>query len=485
MSHFRILDAQGHLPLPELLRLLTPTPFFIPDPNFTFAFLLSARIFVSPLEIMQKVFEESFLSHGFLQMLDLSFELLSTPALPPITHFRPPVSLQPSGATPNLVAFLSDWVELFPYDFREEPMMENLKSITKQCVARYEAHKKDVSPILQKLLDKLSSLEKHEEYIKEINKSSKPKTWSEHPPNRDIISVCPSPLDLAQQLTLVELRRLVYVGPEEIVYCLWRDPTISLPKALEKELAIAHANIRMANLEFYVDWFNRLSYLVASEICQYQRKRHRAKAIEYWIQVARECFNLGNFNSLMAILSGLSLGPVSRLKKTWTRVHNTQLSVLEHQMSPDSNFASYRSTLAAAKWRRSGAENGKVVADEQQERRKIIIPVFSVLIKDLQHTFQGCCHRLECGDFDFRSFSAMSEVVKELTDWQKVKCPFVEKEEVTTYLIHSPVFTETGLTLASFSCELPETEADKTRFKTLKSKMNAPNVDVTPTPALK
>lgn len=40
------------------------------------------------------------------------------------------------------------------------------------------------------------------------------------------------------------------------------------------------------------------------------------KVIEYWVEVARESFNIGNFNSLMAIIAGLNLSPVARLKKT-------------------------------------------------------------------------------------------------------------------------------------------------------------------------
>ena len=46
------------------------------------------------------------------------------------------------------------------------------------------------------------------------------------------------------------------------------------------------------------------------------KKKQRIKVIEYWIEVARECFNIGNFNSLMAIIAGLNMSPVSRLKKT-------------------------------------------------------------------------------------------------------------------------------------------------------------------------
>lgn len=35
------------------------------------------------------------------------------------------------------------------------------------------------------------------------------------------------------------------------------------------------------------------------------KKKHRARVIEFFIDVARECFNIGNFNSLMAIICEL------------------------------------------------------------------------------------------------------------------------------------------------------------------------------------
>jgi hypothetical protein len=46
------------------------------------------------------------------------------------------------------------------------------------------------------------------------------------------------------------------------------------------------------------------------------KKKLRVKVMEYWIETARECFNIGNFNSLMAIIAGLNMSPISRLKKT-------------------------------------------------------------------------------------------------------------------------------------------------------------------------
>ncbi|XP_037656943.1 ral guanine nucleotide dissociation stimulator-like isoform X2 [Choloepus didactylus] len=46
----------------------------------------------------------------------------------------------------------------------------------------------------------------------------------------------------------------------------------------------------------------------------------RAKVVEHWIQVARECHNLRNFSSLHAILSALQNSSIQHLKETWDKV---------------------------------------------------------------------------------------------------------------------------------------------------------------------
>lgn len=55
---------------------------------------------------------------------------------------------------------------------------------------------------------------------------------------------------------------------------------------------------------------------------QMSKKKSRCRVCEYWIQVAKECLNIRNFNSLMAILAGLNILPVARLKKTVSFWHS-------------------------------------------------------------------------------------------------------------------------------------------------------------------
>ena len=64
-----------------------------------------------------------------------------------------------------------------------------------------------------------------------------------------------------------------------------------------------------------------------------RKKRHRVAKINFLVDVAKECYNIGNFNSLMAILAGLNLAPVIRLRKTWAKIDREKLNALEHQVS--------------------------------------------------------------------------------------------------------------------------------------------------------
>lgn len=72
----------------------------------------------------------------------------------------------------------------------------------------------------------------------------------------------------------------------------------------------------MNNIRYYIDWSNRLTYLTATEILRCSKRQCRVHTIEYFVDVAKECINVGNFNSFMAIVAALSLPLIARLKKT-------------------------------------------------------------------------------------------------------------------------------------------------------------------------
>ncbi|KAM9450712.1 ral guanine nucleotide dissociation stimulator isoform 3-T3 [Clarias gariepinus] len=59
---------------------------------------------------------------------------------------------------------------------------------------------------------------------------------------------------------------------------------------------------------------------------------HRAKVLERWIEVARECRILKNFSSLRAILSALQCNAVHRLRRTWDEVSRENVRIF-HELS--------------------------------------------------------------------------------------------------------------------------------------------------------
>ena len=55
-------------------------------------------------------------------------------------------------------------------------------------------------------------------------------------------------------------------------------------------------------LEAYIQWFNRLTFFITTEIVKHTQRRSRVRLINYFIDAAYECFRLHNFNSMIGIL---------------------------------------------------------------------------------------------------------------------------------------------------------------------------------------
>ncbi|XP_016959390.1 ras-GEF domain-containing family member 1B [Drosophila biarmipes] len=537
-------------PLQTLISHMVPTHEYYPDDGFVFAFLLSARLFVRPHELLAQisqtweqqqkdvgaggdVVDDAGQAPGRPMQLSinsaspLTQRKGSAGAAAPTTELEPRLQQRTSTqrSAQHCIRLLSEWIEIFPYDFRDERLMQQVRILARKCVYIDNSLGKQVSRILQLLVSRLTSLEQYEEFLQTLsseeaqsqqqhhhhghhhhlhnafqtflgtssnangasgggsasgtsNSSSSGHTSSASTTNSisttpqpdevfGIMDMCPSCAHLAHQLTAIELERLSHIGPEEFVQAFAKDYQQQAKdgsKEGNKGKCSGTGSLndmkKTRNLESYVQWFNRLSYLTASEIVKYPKKKQRVRIIEYWIETARECFNIGNFNSLMAIIAGLNLAPIGRLKKTWAKVQSAKFSVLEHQMDPTSNFNSYRSTLKAAMWRSEGAT---------EERERIIIPFFSLFVKDLYFLNEGCSNRLPNNHINFEKCSQLAKQVMEFNEWKKVKCPFEQLPNVIAYLQHSAVLNENTLSIASFECEPPENTEEKDRYKTVKA----------------
>lgn len=271
---------------------MVPTNEYYPDRSYIFAFLLSSRLFVKPYQLLSKIWELSQQQQNIKSFIQQKLAQ-NNPKLGRFTQY--------------LIQLLAEWVDTFPYDFRDERLMTQLRDITQLSIQINPSLRNDVSQLLQNLLSKLQSLEKYEEYMERLNQqnggdecdsneksnglqqqisvhsnhshksssSNGSSVVSTLTHQTDISETCPSPLLLAHQLTHIELERLSHIGPEEFVQAFTKEhPSIETSfKDLKKT----------RNLESYVTWFNRLSYLVATDVIKVNLQLFRVNVDMYSI----------------------------------------------------------------------------------------------------------------------------------------------------------------------------------------------------------
>ncbi|CAL8293833.1 ras-GEF domain-containing family member 1B-A [Gadus morhua] len=416
--------------LDALIQRLVPTLDYYPDRTYIFTFLLSSRLFVPPDQLMVTVCRL---------------------ALEPRHDDSQVDQMRIAELAPKMVQLLREWASSFPHDFRDERLIGSLKDLTQHLATVDQVYRKALGQILQDVMQSLAVQSRYQEVLLRV-RSATAECWrvmeTKSRAQRDLLSVCNDPFTLAQQLTHIELERLSYIGPEEFI------------QALDQKRQLD--SNQPSNLGAYVDWFNRLSYLVATDICTAVKRKTRARVTEFFIDVARECLNIGNFNSLMAILSGMTMGSVSRLKKTWGKVKTASFDILEHQMDPSSNFSNYRRSLQGALQRSLSATS---------PREKVVIPFFSLLIKDLYFLNQSSPSRLANGHVNFTKLQEVSRQLREVMRWQEVESPFQMNCRIQTFLLTTPVLNEDALYLASYESERPENNTEKHRWQTLRSSL--------------
>nr|XP_008510390.1 PREDICTED: rap guanine nucleotide exchange factor 2 isoform X4 [Equus przewalskii] len=128
------------------------------------------------------------------------------------------------------------------------------------------------------------------------------------------------------------------------------------------------------NLKKFEEVINQETFWVASEILRETNQLKRMKIIKHFIKIALHCRECKNFNSMFAIISGLNLAPVARLRTTWEKLPNKYEKLfqdLQDLFDPSRNMAKYRTVL------------------NSQNLQPPIIPLFPVIKKDLTFLHEG------------------------------------------------------------------------------------------------
>ncbi|KNC54644.1 uncharacterized protein AMSG_01497 [Thecamonas trahens ATCC 50062] len=250
-------------------------------------------------------------------------------------------------------------------------------------------------------------------------------------------------VELARNYTLFEMEKFVAVRPEEFTVQMWGDKSKGFLRVYSE------------NLSAFVDSFNHVSYWVASEICLMPDLKKRVAILKHIITLGKEFYDHRNFNGLMAVISGLNLASVQRLKKTWAGLPSKSLATLhqlEAVMSPKSNYAHYRDLLSDT---------------------SPAVPFFGLLLKDLTFLDDGNPKRIDgTALVNFDKWRTIATAILSICKFQDSEFDFVADDDVTTYLKSCLIVDDRPLYSYSLLCE-PRGQAEDSASQRLIEKWAA------------
>ncbi|XP_046441029.1 uncharacterized protein LOC124191985 isoform X2 [Daphnia pulex] len=173
-----------------------------------------------------------------------------------------------------------------------------------------------------------------------------------------------------------------------------------------KQYAVTGSLNDNPRLERSVNLFNGLTQWVQCMVLSRSTPQQRAEVIVKLIDVTKKLKELRNFNSLMAVVGGLSHSSLARLTRTSSRVpadSQRTLAELTEFLSSSSNFSNYRRAL--------------------QECKGFKIPILGVHMKDLISLHVALSDSLEGGLINFRKMAQLSLIFQELQELQNATPP--------------------------------------------------------------
>ncbi|XP_055980211.1 rap guanine nucleotide exchange factor 6 isoform X9 [Sorex fumeus] len=167
-----------------------------------------------------------------------------------------------------------------------------------------------------------------------------------------------STIEVATQLSMRDFDLFRNIEPTEYIDDLFK---------LDSKTGNTH-------LKEFEDMVNQETFWVASEVLTESNQLKRMKIIKHFIKIALHCRECKNFNSMFAIISGLNLACVARLRGTWEKLpskYEKHLQDLQDLFDPSRNMAKYRNILSS------------------QSMQPPIIPLFPVVKKDMTFLHEG------------------------------------------------------------------------------------------------
>lgn len=172
-------------------------------------------------------------------------------------------------------------------------------------------------------------------------------------------------LEFSNQLTLIESE----------IYC-----SIKSSELLNENYTAKKAHLKLANnVRQSLLFTNCLSGYVLESILQPGlTDKQRVNHVKQWLKVGFSCYEMRNFNSMVAIITSLQSHLITRVKRIWDELPQKYTHLYEYLCNvahPQNNFSVYREKL------RFFLENG--------EYNYPVVPYFSLFLQDLTFVTDG------------------------------------------------------------------------------------------------
>ncbi|KAI9362529.1 ras guanine nucleotide exchange factor domain-containing protein [Zopfochytrium polystomum] len=351
------------------------------DGSFLDTIMLTFRSFMEPFDFFQQLFDR------------YNSVLPPDPTPEDIDYFnkmKVPTQMR-------VLAVVQWWAENHWHDFA---MSSDLANALEDFVyLASENEKAEFKPKCEELLHLMDKQKREYEakysFYKTVEKKSK---------SIESMLLQLTPEELSQQLCLHNFKLFNNIHPIEFLHQIWRTDEEGTPY-----------------LNFFIERFDKEYYWVATEILSQKDLKKRITVLKTIILAAKGCQENNNFFSLFAIIAGLSITPISRLKKTWEglpdKVKATHAD-LEKIIDPSRNMKNYKDALAAAS--------------------PPIIPFLPIYLKDLTFINDGNPSNVE-GMINFDKLRMMGNRVKDITSFAKVGYKFEPNPAIQNYVGKPPI----------------------------------------------
>ncbi|KNC54860.1 cell division control protein [Thecamonas trahens ATCC 50062] len=398
----------------------------LPDPEYVHDFLLMYRELLTGPELLGKLVER------------FNITTPSNPTPEEIEHYNKyKVVIQIRVA--NVVR---RWIDGFWHDWCEPIMLDGLHEFFKLLVeSELDAM---ALQLVGRVRDQLQEHDAAAEAARRVRRNlfgssmSGPETLSRSSAGWNgakamVLEVEPSVA--ASALTRIEMEYFARIRPEEFLAPYWASAENS------EEAIHAHA----PNLIHYIKRFNIVAGWVATEVVMARDLRTRVALIKRFVVIAEKLLAMHNYNTLMAVLSGLNMPVVARLSRTWSRVsakYRGPLAQLHRLMDPAGNYQTYRKKI-----------------------RRIeppLIPFIGLLVADLMfiHAANAGAES-EAGLVDVEWLRSIAAVVLDIGRLQSHKPVLVVEPHVYASFKYVFVASETALVEASLAVEPEDFELEQ------------------------